>query len=132
MRFNLDKHFGIHAQSVSVRGERAKLLASNLANSDTPNYKARDIDFKALLQQSNTLQSTRLVSTHQNHLNTQGQSFSQAEVLYRNPAQPSLDGNTVDSQIEKSLFAENSVHYQDSLQFLSGRITGLMSALKGD
>jgi flagellar basal-body rod protein FlgB len=134
MRFDLDKVFGVHEQGVRIRERRAELLASNLANADTPNYKARDIDFKQVLQQAETGTNTsRMKSTHVKHLQADGFATGMnAELQYRNPLQPSVDGNTVDSQQEKAQFIQNAMQYQASLSFLSGKIKSLMSALKGE
>jgi flagellar basal-body rod protein FlgB len=134
MRFDLDKVFGVHEQGVRIRERRAELLASNLANADTPNYKARDIDFKQVLQQAEAGSSTtQMKSTNAKHLQADGFTAGMStELLYRNPLQPSVDGNTVDSQQEKAQFTQNAMQYQASLSFLSGKIKSLMSALKGE
>jgi flagellar basal-body rod protein FlgB len=134
MRFDLDKVFGIHQQGVRLRAQRAELLASNLANADTPNYKARDIDFKQVLQQTESASSAaNMKTTNAKHLQDNGfASGMNAELMYRNPLQPSVDGNTVDTQHEKSQFIQNAVQYQVSLSFLSGKIKSLMTALKGE
>jgi len=133
MRFDLDKVFGIHEQGVRIRERRAELLAGNLANADTPNYKARDIDFKQVLQQAEAgTNTTQMKITNAKHLQTDGFAGMSAELLYRNPFQPSVDGNTVDSQQEKAQFIQNAMQYQASLSFLSGKIKSLKSALKGE
>jgi flagellar basal-body rod protein FlgB len=134
MRFDLDKVFGVHQQAVRIRSQRAELLAGNLANADTPNYKARDIDFKQILQQTESASGTvQMKSTQAKHLQTDGFAGDMnAELMYRNPLQPSVDGNTVDSQQEKAQFIQNAIQYQVSLSFLSGKIKSLMTALKGE
>ena len=134
MRFDLDKAFGIHPQAVLVRGKRAEILASNLANADTPNYKARDIDFKQILRQSvDGAGQVNLRTTHPGHHSGAPKLGGIAyELMYRQPLQPSLDGNTVDSQTEKAEFAQNAMQYQASLGFLSGKIKSLQRALKGE
>lgn len=134
MRFDLDKVFGIHQQGVRLRAQRAELLASNLANADTPNYKARDIDFKQVLQQTESAASAaNMKTTSSKHLQSNGfANGMNAELQYRNPLQPSVDGNTVDTQHEKAQFIQNAVQYQVSLSFLSGKIKSLMTALKGE
>jgi flagellar basal-body rod protein FlgB len=134
MRFDLDKVFGVHQQGVRIRAQRAELLASNLANADTPNYKARDIDFKQVLQQTESASNTQAMkNTNAKHLQADGFSGGvSTELMYRNPLQPSVDGNTVDSQQEKAQFIQNAVQYQVSLSFLSGKIKSLMTALKGE
>lgn len=129
MPVSFDRVFGVHAHALQLRAQRAEMLASNLANADTPDYKARDIDFSRALEQAKSgagLQATR--PGHITHAHTAGR----AETLYRVPSQPSLDGNTVDTQVEQSRFAENAMRYQATLRFLNGKVDGLMKALKGE
>ena len=140
MPITIDNALGIHPQALTLRSQRAEVLAANLANADTPNYKARDIDFKSVLSAAQnttsgpgTSTSTGLPLSASNAAHIQplaGQ--SQAEILYRNPNQPSVDGNTVDSQVEYTEFARNALQYQASLTFLSGRIKTLLTAIRGD
>ncbi|MEE4297655.1 MAG: flagellar basal body rod protein FlgB [Wenzhouxiangella sp.] len=130
MAFSIDKHFGVHAQAVQLRSQRTELLAANIANADTPGYKARDIDFASVMRQT-TGAGEGLRVTHAKHLNANGMAAGQAAAMYRIPTQPALDGNTVDVQQEQAAFAENSVRYQASLEFLSGRVRGLITAIKG-
>ncbi len=138
MQFGLDKFFGISQQALKIHSRRAEVLAGNLANADTPGYKARDIDFKAALQQvKSATGSLTLHTTNPNHINSAGTSPGRiddvlGEMKYRTPSQPSLDGNTVDSLKEKSEFMENALLYQTNLQFLGGKIKHLKSALKGE
>ena len=109
--------------------ERHALISRNIANADTPGYKARDVDFHSVLKAHT--QPGEVQKTHQNHLPAV-QMRSDAEVMYRIPLMPSLDGNTVDSQMEQSAFAENSVHFLTTLRILNGRISGMMTAIKGE
>jgi len=133
MRFNLDKAMGIHETAIYVRAKRSAVLSSNLANSDTPNYKARDIDFKEVLRNAAGMQTSgSLKTTNSKHIQPGGYDAKSAELLYRHPFQPSVDDNTVDAQIEKAKFAENAMQYQTSLSFLTGKIKGLTKALKGE
>ncbi len=138
MQFGLDKFFGISQQALKIHSRRAEVLAGNLANADTPGYKARDIDFKAALQQvKNGMGDVSLRTTNPNHINSAGTSPGRiddvlGEMKYRIPSQPSLDGNTVDSLKEKAAFMENALLYQTNLQFLGGKIKHLKSALKGE
>ncbi len=127
----LDNAFGIHEQALKIRSYRAELLASNMANADTPGFKARDIDFKQLLK-GETVKQIQIKTTHQNHISTATNGLSPAHLQYRIPSQPSLDGNTVDMQQEKSAFAANALEYQASLGFLNGKIKGLKQAIRGD
>ncbi|MEQ1550728.1 flagellar basal body protein [Sphingorhabdus sp.] len=106
--------FGIHATALQLRSQRMAMLASNIANAATPNYKARDIDFSMALS-----------------LAERGQSTDSA-IAFRIPLQPSLDGNTVEMATEQTAFAENALAYRSSLAFLNGRIGTLSRALKGE
>jgi flagellar basal-body rod protein FlgB len=131
MSISFDSALGIHQQALLVRTARTEMLASNIANVDTPGYKAIDIDFKAVLQASvdNRQQAGSLNTTHSRHIQLNTNS-SNAETLYRVPTQSSLDGNTVDGQVEKAAFAENAIRYQASLEFLSSKFKGMLNALK--
>ncbi len=131
MAVNIDKVFGIHEQALMLKAQRAEILAANLANSDTPRYKARDIDFKSALAQAKQQRESHLSTTHARHISAVS-SYRQAEVLYRVPEQASLDGNTVDSRVEQAKFAKNSLLYQASLTFLNSRINGLRGAIRGE
>jgi flagellar basal-body rod protein FlgB len=134
MRFDLDKLFGVHQQAMMVRSKRAELIANNLANADTPNFQARDIDFKEVLHQTQEKDDAgHLVTTHSGHISTGAQVGDlNADIMYRIPMQPSIDGNTVDTQMEKSNFTENAIQYQASVQFLGDKIKALKTALKGE
>jgi len=126
-----DRVFGNSDEALMLRARRSTLLASNLANADTPGYKAKDIDFRDALKtsQSSMMQMQR---TDSRHLSVGNPGLHGAEVKYRNPEQPSLDGNTVDSQEEKARFMENAVRYQTTLSFLSSKVKGLKGAIKGE
>ncbi len=126
---NLDKAFGIHPQALQLRARRSEVLAANLANSDTPGFKARDFDFKAVLKDA--MPDTRMHTTHKRHIQPDPGLVPASRMLYREPMQASLDGNTVDPHTEYSNFASNSLEYQTSLRFLNGKIKGLMLAIKG-
>lgn len=130
MPLSIDRHIGIHAQALELRSRRMELLAGNLANADTPGYKARDIDFSSALKQA-LAETGALRLTHDRHLPPQGAGVD-AEPLYRVPLQPSLDGNTVDSHLEQAAFGENAVRYQASLDFLGNKLAGLRKALRGE
>ena len=138
MPFNIDSAFGIHAQAMQLRARRAELLTANLANADTPGYKARDIDFKTILQEAAGVDSTtRMQVTDPRHIARPGIGIhpggsAGGPAAYRVPEQPSLDGNTVDTQIEKAEYMENALSYQTSLRLLDGRVRGLLSAIKGE
>ncbi len=129
MAINFDTALGIHPKALAVREKRSEILAANLANADTPNYKARDMDFKSILKQS-LASGVSMERTHAGHITSQQQLFG-ADVMYRNPSQASLDGNTVEAHVEQAKYAENAVQYQASLQFIGSRFSGLMTALRG-
>lgn len=129
----LNNHFGFHQTALALRQERQEVLAANIANADTPNYKARDLDFSVALQKANqTVRSgpTQLTLTSAQHIPAAAQNAFDAQLLYRQPLQPALDGNTVDMDVERMAFAENTMQYQTSLSLISQRIKGLMSALQ--
>lgn len=127
----LDEAFGIHEQALQLRARRAELLAGNLANVDTPGFKARDFDFqKALKQEMDG--PVRMAVTSERHIQMESGLVPPAQLLYRVPNQPSLDGNTVDAQQEYAAYSVNALEYQASLRFLSGKIQSLKSAIRGD
>ena len=128
MTINFDKALGIHPQALALREKRGELLAANLANADTPGYKARDLNFESVFKQNLELTQT-MERRHVNHLPTRN--VLEAQTLYRNPNQASLDGNTVEANVEQAKYAENAVQYQASLQFLNSKFSGLMTALRG-
>lgn len=128
MSINFDKALGIHPQALLLREQRGEVLAANLANADTPGYKARDLNFESVFKQNLNL-TQNLERTHVNHMPVNHQ--LEAHTLYRNPNQASLDGNTVEENVEQAKYAENAVQYQASLQFLNNRFSGLMLALRG-
>ena len=125
-----DKLFGIHAQALNLRAQRTGVLAANLANADTPNYKARDVDFGAALSREAAVSKVSMTRTSASHSAGAGNAFNDVTLKYRIPSQPSLDGNTVDEQAEKGEFAANSVRYMASLSFLEKRVSGLIRALR--
>lgn len=128
MSISFDKALGVHAQLLAWRSRRAEAIAANLANADTPNYLAKDMDFKAV--QASVQGGDNLKTTNQAHLQTPGSRPN--ELLYRVPTQAAIDGNTVEEEQEKAVFADNAVRYEASLHLLSSRIQGLLSAIRGE
>jgi flagellar basal-body rod protein FlgB len=112
----LDDMLRFQTEALKLRGHRQELLAANVANSDTPNYKAVDIDFAQALKAAT---STRT-----------GQA-PEPTLLYRNPTQPSIDGNSVDLDAERAQFADNSVRYEAALKFLNAQLKTMLTALQG-
>jgi len=132
MPMNFDSLLGPHENALNMQAYRARLLGANLANADTPGYKAKDLDFKsAMLEAEAGGFSRRLTTTNTMHIQPEADVFG-AELMYRQPLQPSLDGNTVESQVEMAEFTENSMRYLTSLQILSGRFNKMISALRGE
>ncbi|MGL4448437.1 flagellar basal body rod protein FlgB [Shewanella sp.] len=134
MAINFDKALGVHQFTLGIRAERAEVISSNIANADTPHYKARDVDFAAAMQNAQSQQQQR-----QQLERDGGQSqFGLAEltgqhVKFRVPNQPDTgDGNTVDIQQEQSAFMQNALEYQMSLGFLDSKFSGMKKALRGD
>lgn len=132
---DINSVFGSHASSMTVQQQRMEVLAANLANADTPHYQARDIDFAKVLadqQQASAAAPAALATTNPGHLGGTAASGATLPALsYRIPMQPSVDGNTVDEQVEQSAFADAAMHYQASLSFLSGDIKSVMTAITG-
>ncbi|OUS16780.1 flagellar basal-body rod protein FlgB [Gammaproteobacteria bacterium 50_400_T64] len=118
---------GKQAQGLYFHAQRAELLAANIANAETPGYRARDVDFRSALRAAGV---DRLEQSHERHLPSN--SGFQSAVFYRQPAQSSINGNTVDMAKEQTAYAENALRYQVNLRFLDGKIKSMMLALRGD
>jgi flagellar basal-body rod protein FlgB len=138
MALNLDTYLGVHADALKLQSKRMEVIADNLANSDTPGYKARDIDFRAAMASAGGTDAAggasapvKLATTNPGHLGTDPTTEANANLKYRVPLAPSLDGNTVDAQQEQAAFADNTVRYQATLTFLSSRFKSLMTAITG-
>lgn len=137
MPINLDTYLGVHADALKIRGQRTEVLARNLANADTPGYQARDVDFRTALAKAGGAAGAEapvtVRATNVNHLGTSDDAAgaAAANLKYRVPLAPSLDGNTVDVQMEQAAFAENAVRFQATLSFLSARFRGLLTAITG-
>ncbi len=130
MAISFEKAFGIHPQSLQVRAQNAEVIAANIANADTPGYKAKGLDFKTALAQAASKQQSGMSRTHEKHFDVRTEINN--SVNYRVPNQADTgDGNTVDAQVERNLYLENSMKYQASLQFLTGKIKGLKNAISG-
>ena len=130
MAISFDNALGIHQKAIQVRADRSEVLANNIANADTPNFKARDLDFKAMLngQMDNVLKAE---TTNSNHSATVIHPDFAADMMYRIPTQPSVDGNTVDVQEEVAAFGQNTLAYQASFEFLNSKFKGIKFAIKG-
>jgi flagellar basal-body rod protein FlgB len=118
-----------YASSLQLRGKRNNILASNIANAATPNYKARDISFEDEIKKFDKNGPVR--TSHENHI-VQNSGKSINEASYREPLIVSLDGNTVELAVEQMQFAENSMRYTSTVNFLNGKINKIMSAIRGE
>ena len=123
-------HLDFHAQALMLRSRRNEILASNIANAATPNFKARDLSFDAQIKK-HVSGTGPLKVTHGQHLDT-AISVGHDRILFRDPINPSMDGNTVELAVEQMEFSENVTRYQTTLTFLNNRIAGLMSAIRGE
>ncbi len=142
MSVSFDKVFGIHQYTMDVRNKRAEVLAGNLANAETPGYKARDLDFSQALSQASGRSMIKerpaveeqMVKTDDRHLDISALGDDPELTLkFRNPYQADTgNGNTVETNTERMNYMQNSLEYQASLTFLNSRITKLMSALKSN
>lgn len=127
-----DGIFGLNEQALGLWQRRSEVIASNLANADTPGYQARDIDFRAAMQQASGESGHLAMATPTaGQISASSSGAGGAELEYRVPMQPSMDGNTVDTQVEQSAFAANTVHYQASLSFINSTIQTLRLAING-
>ncbi|MCK6396098.1 flagellar basal body rod protein FlgB [Zoogloea sp.] len=133
MSSRLDEAMRFHQTALNTRAYRQQVIASNIANADTPNYKARDVDFKAALNGALAGKSGNLAlnTTSARHLAATGTSPLEASLKFRNEEQGAVDGNTVNMDVERSAFAENAVQYQASVTFINGLITGMQRAIQG-
>jgi flagellar basal-body rod protein FlgB len=120
----------LHETALKIRAHRNEVLSSNIANADTPNYKARDLDFGAALKAAQG-KGIGLERTSELHRRAWGAGRSDGDLMYRMPTQPTLDGNTVETDVEQAAFAENALQYRASLSFLDGQIRSLRYAIKG-
>ncbi|MFJ4145710.1 flagellar basal body rod protein FlgB [Pseudomonas sp. NPDC089734] len=135
MSISFDKALGIHEKALNFRAQRAEVLANNISNADTPNFKARDLDFSSVLAaESEKAQNGRisLATTNSHHIEAEGMSSGDGTLMYRTPSQPSLDQNTVDSQVEQASYTDNAMGFQASFTLLNSKFKGLVSALRGE
>lgn len=133
MSISFEKALGIREHSMRLRVERAEVLSSNLANVDTPNFKAKDIDFQTeLATRLSPPVSKRLRSTHAGHIGQSSMGPSISEQLYRTPSQPAIDGNTVEEHVEHAEFMQNSQEFQIAFTLLNGSFKGLKKAIRGE
>jgi flagellar basal-body rod protein FlgB len=130
MAIGFDKGFQLHTQGMQIRAQRAEVIAANIANADTPGYKAKGLEFKQALTQAQSKQQTGMSRTHDKHFDIRTELNN--SVNYRIPNHPDTgDGNNVDVQVERNLYLKNSLEYQASVQFLNGKIKAMKKAITG-
>lgn len=134
MAISIDKVMQYHETALLLRSKRSEVLASNIANANTPGYKARDFDFNKALKMAQTQQTSSIRTTHPAHYTgTAANSGLPVSLQYIQPFQTGTgDGNTVDLPSQQTAFAQNALEYQMSMRFLNSKIKGLMTALKGE
>ncbi len=132
MTNRLDNELQFHQTALNLRAYRQQLLSSNIANADTPNFKARDIDFsKALSGALNSrMNPVNLATTSARHIDSNTASPFEALAQYRTETQSSIDGNTVDMDVERAAFAENALHYEASITFINGLLRSMQTAVQ--
>ncbi|MEI6146333.1 MAG: flagellar basal body rod protein FlgB [Methylococcales bacterium] len=134
MAGKLDEVFAFHENALRLRAQRQQLLASNIANADTPNYKAKDIDFGKAMQtaltQGRSASQVAMAQTNPSHLSAE-LSAQLPNTFMRKPTQNNLDGNTVDMDVERNNFVENSMRYEADVNFTQNEIKGLLAVLQG-
>lgn len=127
----MDRILGASADVLSIRARRMELISANLANADTPGYKAVDIDFRQALQRARDDRPVKS-TLRPGHIDFEGASPGNAAILYRTPAQVSIDGNSVETDQEHAAFMDNAIRYQASLNFLDSRLKSVVAALRGE
>jgi flagellar basal-body rod protein FlgB len=136
----LDDLLGFHQNALRVRGQRQELIAANIANADTPNFKARDIDFKTAMQSAMagvSKQEFKTAKTSELHLeglpsnSSTSASGAPGEPLFRPIIQGSVDGNTVDMDVERNQFADNGIRYEASLTMINAQLKQMLAAIQG-
>jgi len=129
----LTESLNFQSQALVLRAERQRLIASNIANADTPGYQGREIDFAAALREATGGGATRaaLATTHASHAAPAAAATAETRLLYTTPAQPNLDGNSVDMDRERASFVDNAVKYEATLRFINGSVRTMLDAIKG-
>lgn len=132
MAINFDSVFGIHEKALEVRSRRSEVIANNIANADTPGFQAKDVDFKSILEGATTEQLP-MTASNSSHVQSDAVPIEgMGGLMYRISKQPSLDGNTVDSQVENAEYAKNALQFQATTTFLNNKIRGIIAAIKGE
>jgi flagellar basal-body rod protein FlgB len=133
MADTLDTSLQFHVEALNLRALRQQVLASNIANADTPGYKARDIDFRKSLDDAlaGRVSTTELARSAAAHLASGPAGAAAGPLQYRAVLQPTMDGNTVDMDVERAHFAENAIHFEANLMFINSQLKAMLAAIQG-
>ena len=128
-----DRQIQFHQTALNLQAHRQQLIASNIANADTPTYKAKAVDFRAALQGALKAASSAvpLATTQSGHIPGGGAPTLEGLTGYRAELQSAVDGNTVNMDIERAAFAENALHYEASVTFINGMLRSMNTAITG-
>ena len=133
----LDEALSFHQTALRVRGQRQELIAANIANADTPNYKARDIDFKSAMQSAvagisqGSFYASKTSAQHLDGAPSGSSNSAMGGALFRPVIQDSVDGNTVDMDVERNQFADNGIRYEASLTLINAQLKQMLAAIQG-
>jgi flagellar basal-body rod protein FlgB len=129
----LTDSLNFHGQALTLRAERQKVIASNIANGDTPGYQAREIDFASALRQATgtSTGSPAMARSSSNHLSGSTGALGEPRLTYATSSQTNLDGNTVDMDRERASFVDNAVKYEATLRFINGNVRTMLDAIRG-
>ena len=125
----VDNALGIHERAIAVRNRRVELISQNIANADTPNYKARDLDFKKLIA---GVEGMKVMATDKRHYEIAHLENTPDGLKFRVPFNSATDGNTVEMSVEQAQYAKSTADYQATLMLLEKRISGIRKALRGE
>ena len=133
MKTLFDRQIQFHQTALNLQAHREQMIASNIANADTPNYKARDVDFRAALQGALNAgrAGVQLSTTQAGHISATPAPSLESLTGYRRELQSAVDGNTVNMDIERAAFAENALHYEASVTFVNGMLRSMNTAITG-
>jgi flagellar basal-body rod protein FlgB len=135
----INDEFNFNAQALQLRSQRQEVLTANLANAETPNYKARDFDFSTALKEATggtkaagNSMTVNLARTQTGHIAGSSTAGLPVAMLYRTPTQDAIDGNTVDPDLERGQFADNALRYDASLRMLNGQIRTMQTVMQNN
>jgi len=133
MKTLFDRQIQFHQTALNLQAHRQQMIASNIANADTPHYKARDVDFRAALQGAlNTARGgVQMTATQAGHISSAPAASLESLTGYRTELQSAVDGNTVNMDVERAAFAENALHYEASVTFINGMLRSMNTAITG-